>query len=86
VDDRHVLLGVLVPRSWHPSLLPVRHAASISRRVGPVQGCGVASLDRGKMRLDHSEKGSIMRHTDHSSITPRFVEAGVTLANGYSHA
>ena len=43
-----------------------------------------ASLDRVLMRLDHSEKGSIMRHTrlgdaathDHSSVAPRFVEAG----------
>ena len=53
-----------------------------------------ASLDRGLMRLDHSEKGSIMRHTrlgdaathDHSSVAPRFVEAGVTLANVHSNA
>jgi hypothetical protein len=48
----------------------------------------------GLMRLDHSEKGSIMRHTrpgdaathDHSSVAPRFVEAGVTLANVHSKA
>src|SRR2546428_156995 len=26
VDDRHVLLSALVPRPWHLSLLPVRHA------------------------------------------------------------
>ena len=44
------------------------------------------------MSLDHSAKGSIMRRTrpgdaathDHSFVAPRFVEAGVTLANVHS--
>jgi hypothetical protein len=46
------------------------------------------------MRLEHSEKGSIMRHTrpgdaathDHSFVAPRFVEAGVRLVNVHSNA
>src|SRR5712691_3737782 len=41
VDDRHVLLSALVPRSWHLSLPPMRHAVSISRIGGPGQGCAV---------------------------------------------
>ena len=46
------------------------------------------------MRLDHSEKGSIMRHMrpgdgathDHSFGAPLFVEVGVSLANVHSNA
>jgi hypothetical protein len=46
------------------------------------------------MRLDYSEKGSIMRHTrpgdavphDHSSVAPRFVEAEVRLAHVHANA
>ena len=46
------------------------------------------------MSLDHSEKGSIMRHMrpgdaathDHSFVAPLFVEAGVTLAHVHSKA
>jgi hypothetical protein len=46
------------------------------------------------MRLESSEKESIMRHTrpgdaathDYSSVAPLFVEAGVRLANVHSKA
>jgi hypothetical protein len=94
VHDQGALPWISLTRRQPPlTQCPV----SVSRdAVGvlPQPGQPAAQEDRGLMRLEYGEKGSIMRHMrsgdvvphDQASVAPLFVAAGMALVHVYSNA